>query len=92
MFENPHPDPVCESMRESISASLDGELSRLGRERLARHLDRCEACVHFAADLAVLVGVLRESPRATPGERPAVGISTSSRRCGTGVDCASVRE
>jgi anti-sigma factor RsiW len=69
MTENPHLDPVCQSMRESISASFDGELSKLGRERLARHLDRCEACVHFAADLAVLVAVLRESPRATPGGR-----------------------
>jgi hypothetical protein len=55
-------DAECESMRESISAGFDDELSTLARDRLVRHLDRCDACVRFEAQLAVLIGLLRDSP------------------------------
>jgi hypothetical protein len=46
-------------MRLRISARLDGELSERHQARLARHLDRCDACAQFAHALAGLTEVLR---------------------------------
>ena len=57
----------CERMRESISAELDTELSEIEQQRLAQHLERCQACAGFALTLAMLTDVLRGSRR---GARP----------------------
>jgi hypothetical protein len=53
-------------MRRSISLRLDGELSDLGQQRLARHLNHCRTCAQFAVALAYLTEALRDSTQRGP--------------------------
>ena len=47
MFE--HPSGVtCATVRESVSADLDGEVAPLGNTEVSRHLRVCDACGGFA--------------------------------------------
>jgi predicted anti-sigma-YlaC factor YlaD len=57
--EIPHSRADCARTRQTISLRLDGELSELGQQRLARHLSHCEACAQFAISLANLTKALR---------------------------------
>jgi predicted anti-sigma-YlaC factor YlaD len=53
---------VCDRAREYSSRSLDGELSDFERALLDTHLERCEACRGYAAELTEIVTRLRLAP------------------------------
>lgn len=53
---------VCDRAREYSSRSLDGELSDFERALLDTHLERCDACRTYAAELAEIVTRLRTAP------------------------------
>jgi cytochrome c oxidase assembly factor CtaG len=58
----------CDSARETISASLDGELGRHSREELDAHLDACAECRRWREGAHVVTRRLRLGPaRAVPG-------------------------
>jgi predicted anti-sigma-YlaC factor YlaD len=54
-------DP-CDSSRELVSASLDGELAEFDAVRLDAHLAVCSACRTYAAGAAEAARLLREAP------------------------------
>lgn len=53
---------VCDRAREYSSRALDGELSDFERALLENHLERCESCRAYAAELGEIVGRLRMAP------------------------------
>src|SRR5688500_2157462 len=62
---------VCERVRGQISVGLDGELSQLERVMIASHLERCDACGAYEADVRAFTGTLRQAPLEPMG-RPVV--------------------
>jgi anti-sigma factor RsiW len=69
---------VCDRAREYSSRSLDGELSDFERALLDTHLERCEECRAYSAELTEIVTRMR----AAPLEPLAQPISLPSRRRG----------
>jgi anti-sigma factor RsiW len=69
---------VCDRAREYSSRALDGELSDFERALLGSHLERCEACRAYSAELGQIV----ERLRLTPLEPLSHPISLPSRRRG----------
>ena len=61
----------CESMERKILLAESGELSWIGRQRLARHLGRCANCRRFDQELNRMTAALRTS-QAVPDISPAV--------------------
>lgn len=59
----------CGRIRESISLELDGELSRLERVIVERHLAGCAECAVFVADVHAFTDALRAAAPETL-ERP----------------------
>jgi hypothetical protein len=53
---------ICERMRLSISAALDGELSELEATRMRKHVDHCPSCAAFEAGSAAVARALRTEP------------------------------
>jgi predicted anti-sigma-YlaC factor YlaD len=53
---------LCDRAREYTSRGLDGELSEFERALLENHLDRCDACRAYSAELEQIVGRLRAAP------------------------------
>ncbi len=53
---------LCDRAREYSSRGLDGELSDFERALLENHLERCEPCRAFSAELEEIVGHLRLAP------------------------------
>ena len=53
---------VCDRAREYSSRSLDGELSDFERALLETHLERCDECRAYAAELTEIVTRLRAAP------------------------------
>jgi|SRR2546430_919639 anti-sigma factor RsiW len=66
MIESMSAEYVCGRARELISLQLDGELSELGRRRLAAHLDGCACCRDFARGTEATALALRTSPLEQP--------------------------
>jgi predicted anti-sigma-YlaC factor YlaD len=66
----------CDSIRELISVSLDGELPELDTARLDGHLAVCAGCRTYAQGAAEAARLLRESPL----EEMSVPIVLPSRR------------
>jgi anti-sigma factor RsiW len=66
MTESMSSDCACRRARELISLQLDGELSELGRIRLAAHLDGCASCREFARGTEATALALRTSPLEQP--------------------------
>lgn len=63
----------CDRIREWISLELDGELSRIERALVDRHLAVCGDCTAFAADVRGFTQALREedlAPLAQPIQLP----------------------
>lgn len=56
------PSLVCERVRAQVSLELDGELSELERRMLVAHVERCEECRAYQADLVDFTWELREAP------------------------------
>jgi predicted anti-sigma-YlaC factor YlaD len=52
----------CGSLREQISASLDGEITELERARLDAHLGVCAACRAYASDAGAAAQLMRQTP------------------------------
>jgi predicted anti-sigma-YlaC factor YlaD len=52
---------LCDRTRERVALSLDGELSEFEAVQAKVHLDACEACRAFAADVAAITLALRTS-------------------------------
>jgi anti-sigma factor RsiW len=66
----------CDSSRELVSASLDGELPELNALRLDAHLAVCEGCRTYAAGAMEAARLLRE----TPLEQLSIPIVVPGRR------------
>ena len=69
MLESAFSDHACGRTRELISLQLDGELSELGRTRLAAHLARCASCRDFARAAEAATLALRTSPVDQPSRQ-----------------------
>jgi anti-sigma factor RsiW len=69
---------VCDRAREYASRALDDELSDFERALLGSHLERCEACRAYSAELEQIVGHIRLAPL-EPLSQP---ITLPSRRRG----------
>jgi anti-sigma factor RsiW len=83
---------LCERAREWTSLRLDGELSPLEEEILDRHLEACDACRTFAADVSWATDVLRLTPQERPSRRvtlPAPPARRVTRRRLTAVAAAA---
>ena len=83
---------LCERAREWTSLYLDGELSPLEEELLDRHLEACDACRAFAADVGWATDVLRLTPQERPTRRvtlPAPPARRVTRRRLTAVAAAA---
>jgi predicted anti-sigma-YlaC factor YlaD len=52
----------CERVRESVSASVDGELSQAEAAGVEVHLASCESCRLFAAGFGETARLLRSAP------------------------------
>lgn len=66
---NRHPVPPassCASVREAVSAELDGETHPLDRATLRRHLAACEDCASFAERLPALGGAATRDEQPVP--------------------------
>jgi hypothetical protein len=62
----------CERIRASISAALDGELSKLESIRMREHVEHCPSCAGFQADAERLATALRTTPPEPVGRPLAV--------------------
>jgi anti-sigma factor RsiW len=56
-------DPVCDRIRLSAMARLDGEAAAAGPEEVAAHLQRCADCARDLAEMEALGGLLRGKVR-----------------------------
>ena len=52
----------CERVRESVSASVDGELSQAEAAGVEAHLVSCESCRSYAAGFGETARLLRSAP------------------------------
>ena len=52
----------CERTRQSVSVSLDCELSELERFRVAAHLEGCDACHSFQERIGAVAVAVRRAP------------------------------
>jgi len=66
-----YPQTVCARVREQVSLELDGELSQLEHRMLGMHLERCQRCAAYAADVRDLTERIRSAPPQTM-QRPVV--------------------
>jgi anti-sigma factor RsiW len=74
------PRPVaCDCTRTYISLELDGELSELERRFLEAHVDRCESCRAFRADVHMLTTHIREAVVEAPSRRVRISAHVESR-------------
>ena len=69
----------CERAREWASVRLDGELSPLEEELLARHLETCDECRAFESNVRWATDVMRLTAAERPS-RPAPGWGGGPRR------------
>jgi len=53
---------TCQRARAQISLDVDGVLSEFERRLVAAHLERCEDCRTYQADVAAFTDVLRGAP------------------------------
>jgi predicted anti-sigma-YlaC factor YlaD len=53
---------ICERVCAQISLELDGELSRLEQALVEAHIEHCESCRLYRADLFAFTGQLRAAP------------------------------
>ena len=56
----------CERARARASQALDCELSQLERAHLRSHLDGCDSCATFVAELREVTHELRAAPLPPP--------------------------
>jgi anti-sigma factor RsiW len=56
----------CERARARASLALDCELSQLERAHLRSHLDGCDSCATFVAELREVTHELRAAPLPAP--------------------------
>jgi predicted anti-sigma-YlaC factor YlaD len=56
------PSLVCERVRAQISLELDDELSQLEQLMVEAHLDHCEGCRAYRADLMAFTRHVRTTP------------------------------
>lgn len=70
----------CAHARRLMSAALDGELRPAGRERLAGHLRRCEACRGEMARLEQVHALFARAERFEPRAGLALRVLAAARR------------
>src|SRR5947208_2448088 len=61
MREAPRP-LICERVRAQMSLELDGELSHLEQALVEAHIEHCESCRFYRADLFSFTTELRAAP------------------------------
>lgn len=60
----------CATVREALSAVLDGEAAPLARDRVARHLRRCPGCRRYESDIAALAALVAAAGPDAPPRQP----------------------
>jgi ferric-dicitrate binding protein FerR (iron transport regulator) len=70
---------LCDRAREWVSLRLDGELSPLEEELLERHLELCDECRAFEADVRWATDVLRLTPQQRPARRLTISAARKPR-------------
>jgi predicted anti-sigma-YlaC factor YlaD len=63
---------LCDRSREWLALRLDGDLSEFETALLTAHVQRCESCRTFGAELAGITGELRAAPLERPSRPVAV--------------------
>ena len=63
---------ICDRVRAQVSLAVDGELSQLEHRMLDAHLNRCEDCRVFAADVEEFTRELRAAPLEPVGRPVAI--------------------
>ena len=74
MFTPPYPTD-CLRARSAVSARLDAPLAELDALRLDAHLDACEDCRGYAAEVAAIASLLREAPLEQPARAMFVPVA-----------------
>ena len=72
----------CDRAREWVSLRLDGELSPLEDELLARHLGGCKACRAYEEDVRWASDVIRLTPQERPSRRITLPVADRRRASG----------
>ncbi len=62
----------CEQIQIQLSAFLDGELDQVSKERINRHLKRCQYCSNKHAALSNLKAQLKEATFNAPINQPTI--------------------
>jgi predicted anti-sigma-YlaC factor YlaD len=63
---------ICDRVRAQVSLEVDGELSQLERRMLRAHLDRCEDCSTFSAEVQGFTREIRSAPLEPVGRPVAI--------------------
>src|SRR5215471_2205888 len=71
-----HIPDACDRARERCSREVDDELSAFERRLLLSHVERCDECAEFRADVGASTSLLR----AAPLERPSTQIRIPGAR------------
>src|SRR4051812_13886800 len=58
----PHLSLICERVRGQMSLELDGELSHLEQALVEAHIEHCQSCLLYRADLFSFTQQLRAAP------------------------------
>jgi predicted anti-sigma-YlaC factor YlaD len=66
MTHHPTRAMLCDRTREWAALGLDAELSEVETAMMTSHLDRCQECRAFAADVAAITHELRSTPLEPP--------------------------
>ena len=66
MTHHPTRAMLCDRTREWAALRLDAELSEFETAIMTAHLDRCQECRAFAADVATITRELRSTPLEPP--------------------------
>jgi predicted anti-sigma-YlaC factor YlaD len=83
------PEGPCKRAREWVSLRVDGELSPLEGELLARHLAGCEGCRAYEADVRWATDVIRLTPQERPSRRVSVPVAGRRRAFGPRIAAAA---
>lgn len=70
---------ACDCARTYTSLELDSELSELERRFLAAHVDRCESCRAYRADVHLFTTQIREAVVEAPLRRVRISAHVESR-------------
>lgn len=82
-MSSPAADMHCDEFVELVTAYLDGALDAVERERMMAHLELCDGCSRYLAQIAATVEMLGdEQPEAVNPELRAALMAAFRNRAG----------